>query len=210
MNINVELWGAHTGNSLRAAIALEEAGVAYSVRRVDLRGGEQRTPEFLALNPAAQVPVLVETSDQGRLILPQSNAIMFYAAARSNGDLLPEAGNTEYFAVLERFFYFLTDVIGFSATGFFLKSREIPGGDALYAQVIDRAAQAERFLAASDYMASDKFSIADIAAFTIIWAFRERMDWPNVPQLHEWYQRVLARPAVQRGLHAFSRRSVNQ
>jgi hypothetical protein len=49
-NSPIELYGARTGNCLRVSIALEEAALPYVVRRVDLRRGEQRRPEHLALN----------------------------------------------------------------------------------------------------------------------------------------------------------------
>ena len=56
----LELYGARTGNSLRAAIALEEAGLAYVQQFIDLRAGAHRQPDFLALNSAGQVPILVD------------------------------------------------------------------------------------------------------------------------------------------------------
>jgi len=52
-SFELELYGARTGNCRRAAISLEEAGLAYRVRQVDLAGGAQRSSAHLALNPAA-------------------------------------------------------------------------------------------------------------------------------------------------------------
>ena len=52
----VRLYGAQTGNSRRAAIALEEADIPYSVIRVDLRAGEHKTAAFRALNPRGLIP----------------------------------------------------------------------------------------------------------------------------------------------------------
>jgi len=63
-NPSIELYGAQTGNCLRAAIALEEAMVPYTVRHVDLRSGEHRRAAYLALNPAGQVPTMVDRSDE--------------------------------------------------------------------------------------------------------------------------------------------------
>jgi GST-like protein len=90
----LELYGARTGNCLRAAIGLEEAGLAYGVRHVSLSRGEQRAPAHLALNPAGKVPVLVGRSgfEAPDFILTQPNAILFYAQERSAGRLLPPAG----------------------------------------------------------------------------------------------------------------------
>ena len=76
----LELLGANTGKSLRAAIALEEAKLPFRATMVDLRAGTQRTPAFRALNPGAQVPVLIDRSrPNSPFVMAQSNAIMFYA-----------------------------------------------------------------------------------------------------------------------------------
>ncbi len=66
MNPKIELYGAPTGNSLRAAIALEEAGIPYTARRLNLQANEQRDLSYLALNPAGKVPTLVDHSSTSR------------------------------------------------------------------------------------------------------------------------------------------------
>ena len=77
MQKHVELLVAPTGNCIRTAIALEEAGVPYAVRHVDLRRREQRRPEFVAFNPAGKVPVMIDHADAAApLVLSHSNAIM--------------------------------------------------------------------------------------------------------------------------------------
>ena len=52
--IDLYMWG--TGNGLRASVALAETGLAHQVHKVDLTKGEQRSPEFLKLNPAGVIP----------------------------------------------------------------------------------------------------------------------------------------------------------
>lgn len=203
MEHSVELWGARTGNSLRAAIALEEAGVSYEVKHVDLRAKQHQTPEYLTLNPVGQVPVLVSTAGSNRLLLPQSNAIMFFAAETGPNRLLPPSGTPEYFLALERYFYFLTDVISASGSGFILKSQGSADGERLYERVVERSNWADRFLTETPYLAGNQFTLADIAAYTIIWAFRDRFEWASVPNLKRWYELVGSRPAVKRGMHIF-------
>src|SRR4051812_4303819 len=97
------LHGAKTGNCLRAAIALTEAGLAFDVKRVNLRAGEQKSAAHLALNPAGKVPVLVEHIEPARVIT-QSSAIFFYADERAPGRLLPPPGAPGRVEVLEAFF----------------------------------------------------------------------------------------------------------
>ena len=69
----------------QAAIALEESGLAYQPRKVTLARGEQRTAEYLRLNPTGRVPALVDSDGPGgeRLVLTQSNAIMLYIAEKA-------------------------------------------------------------------------------------------------------------------------------
>jgi GST-like protein len=61
----IELYTAQSSNGQRAAIALEECGLPYRVHKLELMKGEQRTPEFLALNPAGAIPVIVDPDGPG-------------------------------------------------------------------------------------------------------------------------------------------------
>ena len=87
----IDLYLAGTANGLRASVALEEAGLPYRAHKVDLAKGEQRSPEFLKLNPAGLIPVIVDhDGPHGKpLTLSQSGAILLYAAEKS-GRLLPK------------------------------------------------------------------------------------------------------------------------
>ncbi|GGC40948.1 glutathione S-transferase family protein [Paraburkholderia caffeinilytica] len=64
-------------------------------------------------------------------------------------------------------------------------------------------AQAERFLIDAPYIASNRFTLADIAAYTSAFAMRQDLDWSALPLLRAWYARISARPGVVRGLAAF-------
>jgi GST-like protein len=199
----LELFGAPTGNCRRAAIALSEAGLAYTVRRVDLRGGEQRREPFLALNPAGKVPILVQSTDQGQSILTQSNAIIFHAAAVSKHDLLPDDPPIRQ-RCLEAFFYFTNDVINLNGCAFMLKSRgQDDAASLLTERYIAAIVASERFLGAEGFMGGRAFSVADIAAFTIVTAVADRLAWPALPRLAAWRERIAARSGVQKGMQAF-------
>jgi GST-like protein len=201
----LELFGANTGNSYRAAIALYEAGLAFEPRSVDLRGGEQRSSAFLAMNPAANVPVLVDRRDpDAPFILTQSNAIILHAAAHGAPHrLLPEDEHARVRA-MERFFYFVTDAIAWSGAAFALANRDQrPASQLLEAVLVQRLEASERFLVEGPFMAGDHFSLADVAGFTIIRAYQPSMDWRPERRLARWFERIAARPGVHRGLGAF-------
>jgi GSH-dependent disulfide-bond oxidoreductase len=201
-----ELYGGQTGNCFRASIALEEAGIPYTSRTVDFRSGELLQPPFIQLNALGKVPILVDRSQAPNpWVLTQSNAIMMFAARHGKSHQLLPWDDPVNGRIIERLFYFVTDVISYSFTAFPLAQRgQTAAAEDLRTTLVERVEAAERvFLAASPYMAGDEFTIADIAAFTVIRAFRERFDWQPDRALTKWFERIDARPAVQRGLQAF-------
>ena len=203
MRNSIDLYGALTGNCIRAAIALDEAGIGYTPKPIDLAAGEQQGEQLLGLNEFGKVPVLVERRDDGNFVLTQSNAIIFFAAERSQNVLLP-ADPLARAKVYECFFYFLTDVIAVSHGAFRLD--HVGARD--HASHINEQVRAsliggERFLRSSEFMAGDTFSVADIAAFTIARAFHGNIQWANHPELARWFETVARRPAVVQGLRAF-------
>src|SRR6185369_13001640 len=81
MHPQLVLHGAPTGNCFRAAIALSEAALPFTVQRIQLRHGEHKQEDYLAINPLGQVPALAIPEHEGPgSYITQSNAIMFYAA----------------------------------------------------------------------------------------------------------------------------------
>ena len=87
----IDLYAAGTSNGMRARMALEECGLPYTFHRIDLTKGEHKTPQFLAMNPFGQIPVLVDSDGPGGkpVTLHQSTAILLYAAEKS-GKHLPK------------------------------------------------------------------------------------------------------------------------
>ncbi|AWY38425.1 glutathione S-transferase family protein [Pseudomonas putida] len=204
MNTAIELYGAETGNTIRAAIALEEAGIAYTACPVDLYSGEHRDPAFLALNPAGKVPTLVDRSSTPALVINQSNAIIQYADGQAPGRLSPAEHGPERNRVFDRYFFFVTDIIAPSHAAFFLHQAGMhDAAELLQRRVIEQFKLAETFLT-GEFMAGEQFSMADISAFTLAKSIRDRLDWKALPCLSRWYATIEARPAVQRGLKAFS------
>src|SRR2546423_8958562 len=87
----IDLYAAGTSNGMRARIALEECGLKYNWHPIDLGKGENKTPQFLALNPMGQIPVIVDHEGPGGkpVTLSQSTAILIYAAEKS-GKFMPK------------------------------------------------------------------------------------------------------------------------
>ena len=203
----IELFGDATGNSIRAAIALEESGISYEPRKVVLARGEHRAAEYLQLNPTGRVPTLVDSDGPGgeRLVLTQSNAIMLYIAEKS-GTLLPSSA-VERARALEWLFFFVTDVIAPNAQAFVL-SRDSPAahGDAvrrLKERALALYEHVDRRLADQPFLAGSAFTLADIAGYTITTASESELRWEALPHVRAWLARVGARPAVERGRRVF-------
>lgn len=205
MNTAIELYGAETGNTLRAAIALEEAGIVYAARPLDLHAGEHRDPAFLALNPAGKVPTLVDRSSTPALVINQSNAIIQFADSQAPGRLSPAQNGPARHKVFDRYFFFVTDIIAPSHAAFFLRQAGMnEAAELIQRRVIEQFSLAETFLT-EEFMAGEQFSMADISAFTLATSIRDRLDWNALPRLSRWYNTIEARPAVQRGLRAFGK-----
>ncbi|WP_062018348.1 glutathione S-transferase family protein [Aureimonas sp. AU4] len=188
-----------TPNSVKVPIALEELGLDYELRAVNVRKGEQKAPDFLALNPNAKVPVLVD----GSFVLTESAAILVHLA-ETTGRLLP-TGGAERARVFEQLFFHASALSpAFGQAGFFQRVAAEPQPIA-----IERfSAEAKRTLSVLDgvlaghrFAAGPDFTIADIAHFGWLWR-REfaGVDHDAAPNVARWYAEVEARPAVQRAI----------
>src|SRR5687768_8101877 len=87
----IDLYAAGTSNGMRARMALEECGLPYRFHPVNLDKGENKTPQFIAMNPNGQIPVIVDPEGPGGkpVTLSQSTAILVYCAEKS-GKYLPK------------------------------------------------------------------------------------------------------------------------
>jgi len=190
-----------TPNSVKIPIALEELGLAYDLRPVNIRKGEQKAEGYLALNPNAKVPLLVD----GDLILPESGAILVHLAEKT-GRLLPTdpAARARTFEWL--FFQLSASGPAFGQSGYWQKlaSERNEAAIARYQGEADRLADLmDAHLAENQWFAGEEFTIADIAHFGWIWR-REfaGVSFDRRPNLARWYAAMEARPAVQRGIAA--------
>lgn len=203
MTSHLTLWGDRTGNCIRVAIALHEAGLPFEAKRVSLAAGENRLPDFIALNPLGKVPVLEEHTSCGQRVTAQSNAILLRIAAIAPGALIPTDVGAASLA-MERFFLILTEVIAPAHAAFRLQREgEEDAARSLIAEAMRTAAHAERFVEQAPYIGGNAFTLADIAAFTILGSW-DAFPWQRLPALSAWRERIASRPAVIAGSGVFS------
>lgn len=198
------LYTAATINGRRAAIALEESGLAHRRAVLDLARGDQRRPDFLALNPAGTIPVLADPAGP-RGPLTQSGAILLHCAERS-GTLLPP-DRARRLDVAECLALALTDIGPAASLMFHLSLMPVrdAANNAYAAQRFLRlCAQADRRLGERDWLAGP-FSVADIALYPIIAARAALLAGaPGLDALAAWASRMAARQATARAMAALA------
>lgn len=200
----LDVYAFATPNSIKVPIALEELGLDYALHPINVRKGEQKAPDFVALNPNAKVPVLVDPDGaDGRLVLTESAAILVYLAEKT-GMLLPASG-TGRARVFEQIFFHASGLSpAFGQSGFFQRQAAEPQPLAIQrfsTEAKRTLAVLDGVLAAQPFVAGDAFTIADIAHFGWLWR-REfaGIDLENSPHVARWYAEIKARPAVQRAI----------
>jgi glutathione S-transferase len=197
----LELWGRPNAYNVQKTLwLLSELGLEFRHHDIGSNPGDLDTPEFLALNPHARVPVL----KHGEAIVVESNTILRYLA-NSNGaialyplDALPRAQVERWMdwelATLQPAFYSL--FWGFYRTP--PASRNLPEIDAAGRRCRALFELLDRHLADGSYLAGDFFSLADIACGVFLYRYFE-MGYPvdEPAQVMRWYRLLSQREAFQ-------------
>jgi GST-like protein len=205
----IDLYGYASSNGRRASVMLEACGLPYRVHVVDLAKGEQRDPEFLAINPAGQIPAIVDEDGPGGapIAVTQSGAILLYLAAKT-GKLMPVDAAGRVRAV-DWVFHAVTDCAGASGSIYAMSARVPEKSDAnvrFYEErLLAHFGVADAALAGRPFLAGATFSIADVALFPVVAVRRSLLDRAgDLPNLARWADAVGARPAVARGMKVFA------
>jgi GST-like protein len=204
----IELYTAQSSNGQRAAIVLEECGLQYRVHKLELMKGEQRTPEFLKINPAGAIPVIVDPDGPGGapMTLAQSGAIAIYAAEKT-GRFLPRDPVRRALA-LQWLLYAVTDCASSSMTVFFetvLLPEKLPANLEFCEQRLLRHFRvADGRLADREWLV-DELSIADFGLYPLCAVRKPYIDGAgDMPHLTRWMAAIGAREGVAKALRATS------
>ena len=197
----IELYYWPTPNGHKISIMLEECGLEYEVRAVDIGAGDQFAPEFLAISPNNRIPAIVD-SDTGISVF-EGGAILVYLAEKA-GRFLP-TDTTQRFEVLQWLFWQaggLGPMAGQLSHFVNYVQEDVPYAHKRYANEYDRLlAVMDVRLRNRDFLAGD-YSIADIASFPWVLPYRRfGNDLDNFPNLRRWFDTLKERPAVQRGVN---------
>jgi len=199
--IDLHYWPTPNGHKI--TMFLEEAGLAYEIRPVNIGAGEQFRPEFLAIAPNNRMPAIVDhkPSDGGAPIsVFESGAILVYLAEKTGrflpsdvrrkakvlewlfwqmGGLGPMAGQNHHFAL------YAPEKIPYAIERYVKETNRLYG-------VLDKQLASHEFVAGA-------YSIADMACYPWIvpWK-RQSQNIDDFPHLKRWLETIRARPATER------------
>lgn len=196
----IDLYYWPTPNGHKISIMLEECGLEYTIKRVDIGAGDQFDPEFLAISPNNRMPAIVD--HETGISVFEGGAILIYLAEKS-GMLLP-TDRSERFEVLQWLFWQaggLGPMAGQLSHFVNYVLEEQPYAHQRYSNEYDRLlAVMDVRLRDREFLAGD-YSIADIASFPWVIPYRRLgNDLDKFPRLRHWFDTLKARPAVQRGV----------
>jgi glutathione S-transferase len=192
--------------SIRARWTLQELGVGFEAITVNLVAGEHRRPEFLKVNPAGKLPVLVD----GDLVLTESVAIVLYLAEKYPEKGLLPTDLTERAQVNRWLLFAATELEQplwriLRHTALYPEDKRLPGDVALARQEFkEMAAVLEKHLQGRQFVVGDRATVADfVMAYTLDWGGEAQL-LDEFPVLRGYMERMYARPkAPQRIAEAF-------
>jgi GSH-dependent disulfide-bond oxidoreductase len=201
----IDLYTWATPNGHKVSIMLEELGLEYRVQPIDIGNGEQFAPDFVAINPNAKIPAIVDQDgpEGGPFAVFESGAILIYLAEKS-GRLLPaDAGGSS--RVIQWLMFQvggLGPMLGQAQHFRRFAPQPLPYAIERYTEEARRLYRVlDKRLGDSEFLGGSAYSIADIAAYPWV----GRAEWQGVPlgdfsQVRRWLDAIGSRPAVQRGM----------
>jgi GSH-dependent disulfide-bond oxidoreductase len=196
----IDLYTFTTPNGRKASVMLEEVELPYTVHVIDIRKGDQFTPDYVAINPNSKIPAIVDR-DTGMTVF-ESGAILMYLAEKT-GKFFPTEQKQRY-QVLEWLFFQMASVGPmFGQLNHFRKfaPEQIPYAIERYEKetlrlysVLDKQLQEREFICG-------EYSIADIATYPWVAIYEfQGLTLDNHANLKRWVETIGQRSAVQNGM----------
>jgi len=189
-------------NPMKVALFLEEAGIAYEPIPVDTRAGDQHRAEFVAVNPNAKVPVIVD----GDVTVFDSNAILLHLGEKT-GQFMPNGSAKDRAELLSWMMFVGTGVGPYSGQA--VHFQHMAPEDLAYAKKRYVFEAKRHYGILNDRLADQKFMVGD--AYTIadmnVWGWARMMPmvlgaeaWADLPNLKRLVDEIDARPAAQKAV----------
>ena len=208
----LQLYSLPTPNGVKVSIMLEGIGLLYEAHRIDFANKDQRTPEYLALNPNGKIPAIVDPDgpNDAPLALYESCAILLYLSDKT-GKLMPIDPARRYETI--QWMFWQASAVGpmFGQLGYFHKfeGRDIADKRPL-AHYVDEVRKLlgvlDRRLENRAWIMGPDFSVADVATLGMVrnligfYDAAELVGFGDFSNVSRWLGAGMARPAVERGV----------
>ncbi|UPA25418.1 glutathione S-transferase N-terminal domain-containing protein [Shinella oryzae] len=204
MTAPIEVYYWPTPNGYKVTIMLEELGVPYDVRYINIGKGEQFAPDFLKIAPNNRMPAIIDPDGPGGapISIFESGAILQYLG-RKYGQFYP-ADERKRVDVDQWLFWQMGGLGPMAGQAHHFRDyapEKIAYGIDRYTNEVNRLyGVMNRRLADREYLAGD-YSIADMACVGWVRSYEKQgQDLNDFPHLKRWFEAVMARPAVERGI----------
>jgi glutathione S-transferase len=194
--VDVKLYEFAPTRSIRVRWTLQEIGVPFESARIDMRVNEHKSAEFLKINPAAKLPVLVDDD----LVLTESIAIVLYLAEKYREKQLLPASPNERAQVYRWLLFAATELEQplwriSKHTALYPEDRRLTADTALAREDFAPMARVlEEHMAARTFVVGEAVTVADfVLAYTLDWANEAQM-LADLPRLQDYVERMYQRP----------------
>ena len=202
--MTIQLYAFDTPNGRKISVALEEMGLAYTVKPVNITKDEQFAPSFLKISPNNKIPAIVDHDGPGGAPISvfESGAILLYLAEKT-GKFLP----ADLRARVPVYEWLMFQMGGFGPMpgqvhhfiGLQNEADQRYGLERYSKETRRLYGVMDRRLAAQEFFAGE-LSIADFAIVGWAWRHeRHKVDLAEFPNVKRWYEAMMGRPAVKRG-----------
>ncbi|MDK1378616.1 MULTISPECIES: glutathione binding-like protein [Sinorhizobium] len=209
----IQLYSLPTPNGVKISIALEELGLPYEPHRIAFDANEQKSPEFLSLNPNGRIPAIIDPNGPGGkpIGLFESGAILVYLAEKT-GKLIPADAAGRYETLCWVMFQMggVGPMLGQFGHFFKFAAEKVANNSYPVERYRDESKRLlgvlETRLKGRQWLMGDEYTIADIATYPWVEGARrfyggaEVLEYESFPNVMAWVDRGLARPAAQKGM----------
>ncbi len=204
----IKVFTANTPNGIKIPMALEELGIPYQLVRLDLANREQKSPDFLAINPNGRIPAIIDEDvidESGKpLSVFESGAILLYLAEKYQG-LIGETAE-DRIRTLEWLFFQIGGVGPmFGQVSFFKSTESYPSENAVarFQEESRRLVEVlESRLQRSPWLAGSHYTIADIANYGWLrYAESVGVELEAYPSVLRWCEAIGLRFAINKAIH---------
>ena len=206
----IDLYTAQTPNGYKVSIALEEMELDYSVHALELSANDQKSPDYLAINPNRRIPAIIDRSADDFAVF-ESGAILIYLAEKTGLFLPTDMKNRS--EVIQWLMFQMAGIgpMQGQANVFFRYYEEkIPSAIARYQnecrrlfEVLDTRLQDREYIC-------DDYSIADMATWPWVRGYKwSGVDIEGLDNLQAWLQRLYDRPACIKGINVPPRKTAD-